>query len=564
MKYTKTHIKTIHNKWGANLIWIAALLFAISACSDNAVLTEQQPEEQISKIDGKPIITISDADFYQAKSAYLDKVMNSLSENGQMVVEALDLQINNRAINLRETGSDAVIVDFSNIKSTNAYLTSTANGSPTTNSLDDLSSHIRVVDRNGDVEEFELILQPHRGPNRSSLRSSATTNLSTESTWLALNPDHFYVQEDSEGNEIWPVTFPAVSMDDPDLEIEVTLDRDGTLTWPSKIQNNFSSSAPGSSTNIGSDNQLMYVDNMAITEPCFQDYDGGTCIDDGGGGGGGSTPTNDPDRFVTSEIKTASFLALKTIRLDGTGDGSGAAELQMHVEPYSSYSYKFNRQWNFVFDHKRGMTNRPLWFDDFSLRGIIINGYKLYNDLTGELRSSAESIFSDRNTRTFAADSRIYQTPDVNYENQDYNFTNMRSWSYLFLPTFQSGYTESSRLSYFPIVPLGSFSWRVLLMEDDTKYPYASGNGRSTLAHNVWTFNMANGSYSNIYTKVDANNHSSGSSDDLMWHSGISNITEYNVNQRLGGDSEITTISPAGFKYVLKKIYRTAEFRPSN
>jgi hypothetical protein len=153
----------------------------------------------------------------------------------------------------------------------------------------------------------------------------------------------------------------------------------------------------------------------------------------------------------------------------------------------------------------------------------------------------------------------------VNNENVDYHFTNMRTWSYIDYPILGSSYGEKPRLNYFPIVPLNNNSrWRVLLMEDDKKYPYASARRRSTLAHNVQTFNMGTGTYSIIYTRVDANSHSNGSSDDLMWHTGISNITEANVNARLGGNSEITAVSPGGFKYVLKKINRTAEVKPAN
>lgn len=546
-------MKHLITNWRGHLVILLFLSISVWSCNDVVQLNEtEESSPEISEIDGKPIITISDADYYQGQSTYINKVMDGLSENGRAIVEAMNTQLKDRTNKLQSTETDAIIVGLSDLKSTTSYKSISTSSN---NSLVDLSSHIRIIDDDGDIEEFELILQPHYGSYQIS--NSSPVALSADNTWLALGPDRFYVQEDAEGNEIWPVNFPAVSLDDPGREIVVTLDRDGKLTWPSGIQ--------GKSNSTSSGNQMIYVDNLANLKSCSSGSDTQIESCGGGGGGGGSgTPRNDPNRFVNSEIKTASFLALKTIRLDGTGDGDKGSELQMHVEPYSSYNEKFKKNWNFVFDHKRGMTNRPLWFDDFSLRGIIVNGYRLYNDLSGELRSSATSVFSDRNTRTFAADSRIYETPDVNFENRDYNFTNMRSWSYLFLPTFESGYSEGSRLNYFPIVPLGNFAWRVLLMEDDRKYPYQSGNGRTTLAHNVWTFNMSNGNYNNIYTKVSANSHSNGSSDDLMWHSGISHITQSTVDQRLRGRTEIRTLSPGGFKYVLKKIDRTAEFRPSN
>lgn len=541
------------------------------SCNDVAQIngTEQNSEligdNTVLGFDGNPVISISDVDYYNGNSEYINNVIERLSYNGEAIIEAMNTQLMGKTNKAQEaeTGTKAIIIGLSELRSTRTYK---SNSIKKSYSLDDLSSEIRVVDNNGDVERFELVLEPHQGGNITGKSKSVSFNAA--STWLALNPDHFFVTEDAEGNEIWPVSFPAVSIDNPERKIEVSLDRDGTLSWPSNVQSK-------SRTTIQSThNNLVYLDNLAILEPCFQDSDGQQleeiCGDDTGGGGIGDSSNdygpNPPDRFLSSEIETVPFLAIKTIRLDGTGDGSGSAELQMHVDPsYVTYDDKFRRGWQYTFDHKRGINNRPLWFNDFSFFSLFSQSFRLYTNISGTIRSSAESVFSGRNTRTFAADTRIYQTPDVNYENVDYNFTNMRTWSYYNFPSFGSSYGEGSQMNYFPIVPLNNTSrWRVLLMEDDKKYPYASGNGRSTLAHNVQTFNMGNGTYNNTYTKVDANNHSNGSSDDLMWHSGISNITEANVDARLGGDSQITAVSPGGFKYVLKKIFRTAEVRPAN
>lgn len=160
--------------------------------------------------------------------------------------------------------------------------------------------------------------------------------------------------------------------------------------------------------------------------------------------------------------------------------------------------------------------------------------------------------------------SQIDGKPIITISAADYYQANMRTWSYLFFPTFESGYSEGSRLDYFPIVPLITFSWRALLMENDAKYPYANMRRRDVLGHDVWTYNMADGGYDNIYTTVNGKRTTYGKSDDLMWHSGISNITEANVDSRLAGKSEITTTSPGGFKYILKKVYRTAELKPVN
>jgi hypothetical protein len=238
-----------------------------------------------------------------------------------------------------------------------------------------------VVYDDGYAERFELILEPHRGGRK--IGSSTPVSFSTASTWLALNADRFYVQEDAEGNEIWPVTFPAVSIDNPGRKINITLDRDGTLTWPANVQ------SKSNAAHSGTDNQLIYLDNLAIQDPCPQDSEEQqfeTCSDGGSDNGNSKSSA----RFSASGIGTVTFLAIKTIRLDGTGDGSGAAELQMHVDPsYTTYNDKFRKEWQYTFDHKRGMNNRPLWFDDFSFFSLFGQGFRLFTDLSGTLLSLA-------------------------------------------------------------------------------------------------------------------------------------------------------------------------------
>ncbi|MBN2731478.1 MAG: hypothetical protein JXR26_03510, partial [Balneolaceae bacterium] len=407
MKYTKTHHQKLRNRGGYFNV-VLALLFAISECSDNTPLSQkEQSGQQISQIDGKPIISISAADYYQADSDYIDKVINRLSHNGRAVVEAMNKQISLKANKLQNANSDAIFVGLSELKSTSSYKNKSTNSS---NSLEDLSSHIRVLSEDGWVEEFELILEPHRGASRFANTTSA--KLSAGSTWLALNPDHFYVQEDAQGNEIWPVTFPAVSVDDPDREIEVTLDRDGTLTWPSGVQNK--------SNSVSSENQMVYMDNMAVMDPCIDDGPGGggTQIDPCGGGGGGTGGGSggNIEHPAFQGINTP-FLAIKTIRTDGTGDGSGGSELQMYVEPESySGSTDFDRQWEYAFDIKYGEKGLPVTFGDgsfFEILGALLL-FVTDNDLARSIE--AGSIFEGYNSRTYGLDMRIYETPDVNSE----------------------------------------------------------------------------------------------------------------------------------------------------
>lgn len=87
---------------------------------------------------------------------------------------------------------------------------------------------------------------------------------------------------------------------------------------------------------------------------------------------------------------------------------------------------------------------------------------------------------------------------------------------------------------------------------------------RTVLGHDVWTFDMATGNYNNIYTEIESDWHDDGSSDDLMWHSGVRNINLDNAEEQQDSNGIIRTVSPDNFMWEFVIQYKTAPYYDSN
>lgn len=409
-----------------------------------------KPSNEISKIDGKPIININEADFYDSDllSEFRDKLAAS---HGRAIIQAI-----NEQFTLSESQSTPLVA----VKDLDDY--ATVKGTKTNGNITEIgSSHLRIHREDGETEDYVLTLRPYqKSPSQVVTKGAGEMNkLSAANTYLALSPDRFYLQDDENGNEQWPITFPAVSLEDPTNEITVTFNKEGLVS---------TSLDKSKATNQSSEPQLVLMEGTsASTSDCDE-----TSIDCGGGSGGGS---EHPEyQGIDSYI-----LSIKTIRLDGTGDGDNASELQMHVDPVPSEGFsRFERKWEYAFDRKYGEKGLPVTFGDggfFKVLGALLL-FITDNDLFRSIETG--SIFEGMNSRTYGLDMRIYETPDVDNELVNYNFTNMRTWEERlpFPPDIQIDYEEVAATDYFPAVLLNSSTFRVLLMEDDTDYPEASGN----------------------------------------------------------------------------------------
>ena len=76
---------------------------------------------------------------------------------------------------------------------------------------------------------FDLALVPHFTPTKR-LKHIPSVEVTSEQIFVAWDVDRFYVEEDEEGEEIYPATFPAFSLDNPNLVATIELSRDGSYT----------------------------------------------------------------------------------------------------------------------------------------------------------------------------------------------------------------------------------------------------------------------------------------------------------------------------------------------
>lgn len=75
--------------------------------------------------------------------------------------------------------------------------------------------------------------------------------------------------------------------------------------------------------------------------------------------------------------------------------------------------------------------------------------------------------------------------------------------------------------------------WRLVLSDDDKDYQDFSRRQQSDFAQDIWTYDMANGTWSEVKTGFTTDRKTSGSSDDPIRESGVRRITKDNVESRL-------------------------------
>lgn len=387
------------------------------------------------------------------------KVVNHLSKSGTEIVQSFNKRIQGKA---RPT--QTVLVGFKELKTTKSYLANKT--SDAHNLLSDLSSQIKVINLDGTTENFGLLLTKGYNPKQ------ANSTIDKQNTWIALDPARFYVKEDRNGEEIFPIIFPATSLDDPNIKVNVTLHQDGTLTWPTESTNDMAANI----TSSGTQEMLYVTPTPMIIQPCEEDGGPGNqfpCDDGGGGDTGGGDGGGQDDNLPVEDIQMPSFpfLAVKSIYTTHDGDPSGGWELQMYVDATDAVqSSMFERRWNYVFDRRYGQNGLLLawgdghWWQVFGGSLLIVTQF-----ITGNYQGAASlefgSIFSGWNSRTIAVDGRVYEAPDVNYKNTTYNFTNMRTWE--LVPNYISGpasyhYEESAHSNYFPAVLLGGDTFSIV------------------------------------------------------------------------------------------------------
>lgn len=94
--------------------------------------------------------------------------------------------------------------------------------------------------------------------------------------------------------------------------------------------------------------------------------------------------------------------------------------------------------------------------------------------------------------------------------------------------------------------------WRLVLVEDDQDYHNFSRRRNSDpFVKDIWTYDMADGTWSLVKTGISADSHHWNDSDDLLEHTGVRRITAANVSERIGGFAFNNSNSVT--KYVIAK-----------
>ena len=440
--------------------------FFLMGCQDQVTQQSQKAEETDPTYIPPHEASMGYEDFHTLNNEFAEHLPNRLHQNKEAVLRLVNEERFEKAVNYVD---DYYEVPIANLK-----------GSPAKSLAESGEGYIKVTFPDQD-RIFDVSLVPHISP--ATLKKSVPYNnkLQSEEVFIAWDVDRFYIEEDADGKELYPVTFPVFSLEDPDFEVDVTLYRDGTLEWGGITEKNVSKNELQNS-----DPSLLYITTTECT----------TCIippDDGSGGG-----------FPTFEPVTGSHLAMVSMMLGKSGDGSGNSELQMYIEENDNYSLKFSKYW----------------------------GY----DFKGDARDLKGS------------DGVYYHEPDVNQPGIRYSFAN--------LPAGPEHYAWPQNEDYLSIIHLGTTFNRLFLADDDAVYNKFSHRTKETVVDTLSTYDFNSKSIYDIVHKISAYDMwfwETGSSDDPLDGGSLRRINEATVNDF--SETEPFTIYNRGFEYkFIKKI----------
>lgn len=464
------------------------MISTVVGCDSLLNNATEAKQAEISEVDGQHIVNLDADGLYS--SDYFGKFRDRLATDyGGAIIQAL-----NRKIRQADIQSNLSIA----AKSLNPIA---ADVKGVSNLPEIGSTHIRITNEEGEVEEFVLTLRPYfySAQQKAATMNNQIAAMQTGTTWLALDPDRFYLHDDENG-EIWPVTFPAVSLEDPSRTIKLTFNRNGFVS--SSLGSNEEAATDGSS-NIRPN--IVFLEAMPVVphiiQPCEPNDPRPEChnpppppppgtlrIDHYGDGGptGGFTPS--------SPYQT--YLILETIHLYRARDGDGAHELQMFVIQNDDYDHNMPIAYKYTFDE----------FWDGALGG----GSQI----------------------TTGADQREYWVADINAA----GITRK-----VYTGSLMCGNQKCEGLPIFQLT-YASDPWRFVLTDDDKDYREFNRRQDHEYATDIWTYDMADGSWNQKFTGFTVDSRENYSSDDPKKRSGVRNITLQNVNERLGNTNSLQAI----------------------
>lgn len=569
------------------------LLLAIvvySGCNDvsqlNTTIEDQgsRASAAISSIDSKPIISISANEFYSGSSQYFKDVIDKIADDKQTVLDSYKEYVQSA----QSKGITEISAPFNYLKKQPTFANSLAKTGGT-DGIDNLSGHIRMRNLDNEIENFYINFSLHSPPTKRS--SEVVTELMKKSkesrkSYIALDVDQFYAVDGPDGEEIWPVTIPAVSLDDKE-EVEITVHKDGSLKWPQSDGILAKMTASGTETD-SFDGDLYYISLQSISsDPCDDPtviLPPAGCDDDGGGsGGGGSTAPSWTTEMPVFTVQSGSFLALKSLRIHERRETGSFADVLMQIQEVNQDPIITSR-WRYAFDWKQGVFGKVGLLRRIKFRGLFdayFNPGKLFERVFNNLNHNSP-LFDGHNTRNMAIDHTVYEVPDVNEAGVTYHFTNMRRWVSRAILVNNNGFAfptagnvdlintfdELAPQSYLPLLALGeTLNYRLMLHEDDTNYQhYANASQVGGVAVKMMeTFDMSDGVYRNEATSIRSKTPGLfSSSDDTYGRSGVKNITLDFVEERISAGGGEIVVQKDNFKYVFTTVTRPVFCEPEN
>lgn len=475
---------------------LVATASSLVGCDVNPSTASADLPSLTSRVDGRPIVTVSQEDIAFGRG-HLGDVRHLVASVSPSLASSLAAKA--------EPGSDSALLK-------DVLAATVAKSSDLT------STHIRTETPDGQVSEAILTLE--HVPGTGAAAKSATT------TVVVLDPDLFGAQD---LDEVESVTVRA-SVETPDGlgEEDVIIDANGNILSPGLTEAS-----------------LYYISATTYSE---REYSGGPlCWQSVEGGTGFDTYVCDPDvpppppppSSTLKFFNEASFLALRGVQLSSKAE-SGSAEVVIHVQPNDDYGLDYSSQWSYRFD-KRLVVRVNLANIGSALLKWRARTPRERDSLAIQfqaIQQAAQGSQVTYNTRNQGAEGILYHVPDVNNQGLFYSFTAMET---IGARGVAAGQTK--RLDGFPLHELTGQNWRAMLVEKDN-FGYGYDNhtrkgvgGGFTHAENVNTYDMAANTHAVVNTRISARRGGLTFSDDVLENSGFRRANQASANARLNGFS---------------------------
>jgi hypothetical protein len=427
------------SRFTLTLITMCGLLFSGTGCKEAGILPESKVPAaftlgQASKIDGRKIGHI-DGRVANSKLQYVEFLLS------ETVAGALKTDYVQRKI----AQSDAVLLSES----------------VTGTSADEqvASSHFRYCE--GETCEDRVLTLGY------SLKNQAFKTLNTTATWIVPDPDEFYVEDDGEGYEKWPVTVTAYKASDFSQTLKIEFDRNG-LT----------------SKNTVSYDQLLFVRSLPLVEEVQDDMAA--------------------KQRASDQTKAQYHLAVVKMSISSSEDSDGA-ELQLYWENNLDYNLDFSK-------YHKGRFDQVYYF----LHSIFGTGYS-----TGAIGSDNQPYLpADVNNANV-----VYDMSQVQKGGLFIDPSNPTKLAWFFPPEYKEYGFPLMQLT------LGeTIKRRLIAADDDQDYGSFSQWRKGWWTGDLFTYDLDLNVWQLILHRMNADSKQNGSGDDPINYSGLKSLHSGNFD----------------------------------